>query len=146
LWSVGAVFFTVLTGADVHEATTASEQLVYAATQPARPIETLAPWLEHDLAAAINRALAFDRAARWPNASAMQQALRATASFAPCVRLRSSAIPAGPSANPAVAPTVDMPDRGAGATVTLGSPARRVSTGTLALDPAGKPGGRPGGR
>ena len=146
LWSVGAVFFTLLTGAEVHEATTAPEQLVYAATQPARPIETLAPWLEPGLAAVVNRALAFDRAARWPSATAMQQALRATTSFAPCVRLRSSASPPRPSAIPPVAPTVDMPDRGAGATLPLGSPSRRVSTGTLALDPVGKPGGRPGGR
>lgn len=146
LWSVGAVFFTLLTGAEVHEAATPPEQLIYAATQPARPIESLAPWLERNLAATVNRALAFDRVTRWPNARAMQQALQATASFAPCVRLRASALPPRPSANPGAAPTVDMPDRRAGATLPLGPPSPRVSTGTLALDAARKPGGQRSGR
>jgi serine/threonine-protein kinase len=146
LWSVGAVFFTLLTGAEVHEAATSPEQLIYAATQPARPIETLAPWLERSLAATVNRALAFDRVSRWPSARAMQQALQATVSFAPCVRLRSSALPPRPSANAGAAPPVDRSERGAGTTLPLGSPSPRASTGTLALDAAKKPGGQRSGR
>jgi serine/threonine-protein kinase len=142
LWSVGAVLFTLITGAEVHEAATAAEQLICAATQPARLIESLAPWLERDLAAVANRALAFDRSVRWPSARAMQEALRATTSFAPCLRLRSSGSSPQPSANPALARTVDMPDRDTAATLPHGSRTARPSTGTVALDPRRRPGGR----
>jgi serine/threonine-protein kinase len=140
IWSAGALFFTLLTGLDVHEAATPAEQLIYAATQPARPIESLAPWIERELAVVVNRALAFDRQVRWSSARAMQEALRSTASFAPCVRLRSSAPPAaGPSVNPALARTVDMPPANAAATQPHGS-----GTGTVAMDPGRGPGGRGG--
>jgi serine/threonine-protein kinase len=125
LWCVGAVFFTLLTGAEVHEATTRTEQLVYAATRPARPVESLAPWLEPGLAALVNRALAFE-------------------SFAPCVRLRSSAPPQRQIPNPMVARTVDMPDTGPNATQPLQSPPARASTGTVALDPRRGSDGRGG--
>src|ERR1700722_9915032 len=80
LWSVGATMFFLLTGRPVHEGMTPTEQLIYAATQQARSIALLAPWLEVDVAHLVHRALAFDRSARWPGARAMQAALRATVS------------------------------------------------------------------
>lgn len=138
LWCVGAVLFTLITGSEVHRAATSAEHLVYAATRPARPIESVAPWLDATLAAVVNRALAFDRQARWPNARAMQEAIRGTPSFAQCVRFRSSA-PPRPSATPnsAVARTVDMPEPARPATLPL--PAG--PTGTIALEPPPGPGG-----
>jgi eukaryotic-like serine/threonine-protein kinase len=81
VWSVGAVLFALLTGAEVHVGSTPSEQMIYAATQTARPIQSLAPWLAPDVAFVINRSLAFERDRRWPTARAMQLALRATSSF-----------------------------------------------------------------
>jgi serine/threonine-protein kinase len=83
VWSAGAVLFTLLTGVEVHPGPTPTEQTIYAATQPARPVESLAPWLAPDVSTVINRALAFEREARWQSARAMQAALRSTASFAP---------------------------------------------------------------
>lgn len=151
LWSVGAVLFTLLTGAEVHEASTPPEQMIYAATQPARPIESLAPWIDPALAAVVNRALSFEKRDRWPDARAMQEALRAAPAFAPCVRLRSSAAPpARPTANPALARTVDMPEAGGASTLPFGSgagaPAARPSTGTIVIDARRRPpgGGRAG--
>jgi serine/threonine-protein kinase len=88
VWAAGAVLFTLISGSEVHEAATRGERLVYAATQPVRPVRTLVPWLEPALAAVIDRALAFDRGARWQSARAMQEALRATPSFAQCLRFR----------------------------------------------------------
>jgi eukaryotic-like serine/threonine-protein kinase len=77
LWSVGAVAFLLLTGSPVHEGATDAELLIYAATRHAAPIEGIAPWLGTELASAINRALAFQRDARWPSAREMRAALRA---------------------------------------------------------------------
>ncbi len=77
VWSAGAVLFTLLTGAEVHPARTRPEQEIYAATQNARPVESLATWLPRDLAAVVNKALAFHRDERWPSAAAMRAALLA---------------------------------------------------------------------
>ena len=76
VWSVGAVFFTLLTGRHVHEARDPAEQLIYAATQPAVAVATRASWLPRQIAAVVDRALAFDREARWPSARGFQSALR----------------------------------------------------------------------
>jgi serine/threonine-protein kinase len=51
------------------------EQTIYAATQPAPAIESVAPWVSREVAEIVNRALAFDRGARWPTAQAMRAAL-----------------------------------------------------------------------
>jgi serine/threonine-protein kinase len=79
LWSVGATLFTLLTGRVVHEAHTAQETLVRAATRPAPAVAFHRPALDPAFAAVIDRALAFSRADRWPDARAMQRALRETA-------------------------------------------------------------------
>jgi eukaryotic-like serine/threonine-protein kinase len=133
LWSVGAVIFTLLTGAPVHVASTASEQLIYAATQPARRIESLAAWLARDVAALVNRALAFEREGRWPSARAMQVALCETTSYS---SIRPPPLSEAPAA-PLGSATIDMPDRGHTApasTLAPGSPPLAGKTGTLALD------------
>jgi serine/threonine protein kinase len=81
LWSVGAIMFTTISGKQVHEARTSTEQLVYAATQEARPLESAASWVPRDVAKLVNRALAFERSARWQSAREMQQALRAMRAY-----------------------------------------------------------------
>jgi serine/threonine-protein kinase len=136
VWSVGAMLFSLASGQYVHEAPTSTELLVYAATQPARPIESVAPWIGRDVAAVVNRALAFDRAARWPDARSMQAALRATPGFV-------AAPPREPTTgpHPAFAQTVDARDLGASSP----TPARMPTgpTGTISVhDP--RSGRRPG--
>lgn len=77
VWAVGATLFKALTGRYVHEATTMNEQLVQAATRPAPPLTTVLPEVPSNLAAVVDRALAFHKGERWPSARAMQDAVRA---------------------------------------------------------------------
>lgn len=77
LWAVGAVMFTALTGRFVHEAPTGNEQLLAAMTEPVVPIQELVPDLPEDAAQVIDRALEFDKGARWPSAPSMRDAVAA---------------------------------------------------------------------
>ncbi len=76
LWAVGATMFTLLTGRYVHEASTVNEALAFAVTQPARSVATLLPDLPFTIVELIDRALAYEKSARWSSAATMQGALR----------------------------------------------------------------------
>jgi serine/threonine-protein kinase len=76
LWAVGAMLFTLLTGRLVHVADTINKLLLAAMTKPAPPIRSIQPDVPKAVAAIIDRALAFERNERWPDARAMQQAVR----------------------------------------------------------------------
>jgi serine/threonine-protein kinase len=76
LWSVGAVLFTLIAGVLVHEGNTSPQLLIKAGTTPARPLASLAPFVPPEIAAVVDRALKFEKADRWPNATAMRSALR----------------------------------------------------------------------
>jgi serine/threonine protein kinase len=78
VWAVGATMFTSLTGRFVHEARTNNEFMILAATQPATAIADVAPDVPPRLAAIVDRALAFERGARFADAAAMKQALTET--------------------------------------------------------------------
>jgi eukaryotic-like serine/threonine-protein kinase len=75
VWAVGAVLFRLFSGRLVHEGENASQALVMAATQRARPLAEVAPHVPPPIAALVDRALAFEKASRWPSATAMQRAL-----------------------------------------------------------------------
>ncbi|HEY8089145.1 MAG TPA: serine/threonine-protein kinase, partial [Polyangiaceae bacterium] len=75
LWAVGATMFWLLTGRFVHDADTAAELVVRAATQPARAIATVAPEIPAPVAAIVDRAVAFARDDRWASARAMAAAI-----------------------------------------------------------------------
>jgi len=76
IWAVGATLFNLLTGQPVHDGESAAEMLVAAANYPVRSIATLEPGLPTKLKAAVDRALAFQKADRWSDARSMQTALR----------------------------------------------------------------------
>jgi serine/threonine protein kinase len=76
LWAVGATMFTLLSGQHVHEAGTGNEQLIRSATTPARSVGSCTKGLPRSVVALVDRALAFDRTHRWPDARAMQEAVR----------------------------------------------------------------------
>ena len=76
LWAVGATMFTLLSGSPVHAGRTTNEVLIAAATAPAQPLRSAVPDLAEPVAALVDRALAFDKSARWPDAASMQQELR----------------------------------------------------------------------
>ncbi len=77
LWAVGAIVFAMLTSRHVHEAETPNEALLKAMTATAQPLASIAPGVDPKLAAIVDRALAFDQDARYPDARAMQDDVRA---------------------------------------------------------------------
>ncbi|HTL92146.1 MAG TPA: protein kinase, partial [Steroidobacteraceae bacterium] len=79
LFALGALAFRILAGRPVHEADTDAGLLVAMATQPAPALCSVAPGVPQEIGAVIDRALAFYKEERYPNARAMQadvQALR----------------------------------------------------------------------
>lgn len=76
IWSFGATMFMLLAGRPVHARGTLNETLIAAATEPAPSIASLLPEAPAGLVAVIDRALAFERSDRWPDARAFRAALR----------------------------------------------------------------------
>jgi serine/threonine-protein kinase len=75
VWAVGATMFQLLTGRLVHSRGSTNATIVAAATEPAPSLAIVAPGLPPALTAIVDRALAFKKDDRWPNARAMQRAL-----------------------------------------------------------------------
>jgi serine/threonine-protein kinase len=80
LWAAGATLYTLVSGRYVHEADTLQGQLVLAATRRARPLAEVVLNAPAEFSAVVDRALAFDREMRFPDARSMQVALRAASS------------------------------------------------------------------
>jgi serine/threonine protein kinase len=76
VWAAGATLFTLLSGQLVHEGENATQLLIKAATTQARSLAIVAPGAPPELVEIVDRALAFEKAARWPNAKAMRDAIR----------------------------------------------------------------------
>jgi serine/threonine-protein kinase len=79
IWSLGATLFFVTSGEYVHPSREAHQRLISAATKPARSLAAAVPGLDLDarFVAAVDRALAFEREARWPDVASMRAALSA---------------------------------------------------------------------
>jgi serine/threonine-protein kinase len=76
LWAVGASMFTLLSGELVHVSETPNEAVAFAATQRARSIATVRSDLHAAVVELVDRALAYEKESRFPDATAMQQAVR----------------------------------------------------------------------
>ena len=90
LFAVGAVLFRILSRRRVHEADTESEMIVKMSAMPAPPLSSVAPSLPAAVCALIDRALAYHREKRYPDARGMQadvRALRAGQPPAVCAQL-----------------------------------------------------------
>ncbi|MDB4992668.1 MAG: serine/threonine protein kinase [Myxococcaceae bacterium] len=122
LWAVGATMFTLLTGRYVHEERTVNEQLLAGMTKPAPPLASVLADVAAPVAQVVDRALAFDRMDRWPDARAMQDAVK-EAYFEITGRRISFA------RRLVVAPRVSLPDTSEAAT----------SAPTLAADTSSQP-------
>ncbi|MDI1428820.1 serine/threonine-protein kinase [Polyangium sorediatum] len=83
LWALGAVMFYALSGKLVHEAETVNKVLLAAMTRQAPPIGSIVPGLPPAFCEVVDRALAFDRQRRWPDARTMQRALQAAMQHMP---------------------------------------------------------------
>jgi len=76
IWALGATMFTALTGHLVHEAETVNELLLAAMTKPAPPLASRLPGVPITVSAVVDRALAHEMDARWPDARTMQSMVR----------------------------------------------------------------------
>ena len=76
LWSVGATLYTLLSGKFVHSGESAHETLALAATRPARSLAERRPDLHPSLIRLVDKALSYDKSARYSEAASMQHALR----------------------------------------------------------------------
>jgi serine/threonine protein kinase len=76
VWAVGATLYTLISGRFVHEAENGPQMLIKAATVPAQSIANVAAGVPQPIVDVIAKALAFDKATRYPSAAAMRDALR----------------------------------------------------------------------
>jgi serine/threonine protein kinase len=76
LWSLGATMYLALSGQPVRESGSVTEQLLGAMTRPVPSLGEVAD-LPRSVVAVVDRALAFDREDRFPDARSMQLAVRA---------------------------------------------------------------------
>jgi len=76
LWSLGATMYLLLSGQPVREPGTVTEQLLGAMTRPVPSLGEVSA-LPRSVITVVDRALAFDREARYPDARSMQLAVRA---------------------------------------------------------------------
>jgi serine/threonine-protein kinase len=83
IYAMGATMFRLLAGRRVHEADTEAERLAKLMSGAAEPLSTVAPSVPAAVGAIVDRALAFDRTKRYPDATAMQADVRAAAKGVP---------------------------------------------------------------
>ncbi len=76
IWACGALMYHLLSGQYVHEGRTLNEQLLHAMTKPAPRLATVAPHIAAPIRKIVDRALAFAKNMRWPDARTMQEAVR----------------------------------------------------------------------
>ncbi len=77
LWAVGATMFAAIAGRPVHLADAVEELLVRSATEPAPGLASVMPEVPAEIAAVVDRALAFAPDQRFADAAAMQAAIAA---------------------------------------------------------------------
>jgi serine/threonine-protein kinase len=77
IFAVGAVVFRALSGRRIHEKQTPFDMMLAAMKDQAGSLASVMPGAGPLLVAAVDRALAFDKAARWQSSRAMFEALRA---------------------------------------------------------------------
>ncbi|HQP37856.1 MAG TPA: serine/threonine-protein kinase, partial [Polyangiaceae bacterium] len=73
IFAVGATMYTLLSGARLHEGDSERAGFELAATVPAPSLASVVPAASPALIALVDRALAWDKNARWPDAEAMRE-------------------------------------------------------------------------
>ncbi|WP_437639605.1 serine/threonine-protein kinase [Sorangium sp. So ce854] len=120
LFAIGATMFRLIAGRHVHEASTDFDLLLKMGREPAPPLAQRAPRTPRDVCLVVDRALAFDRDQRYPDARCMLEDVRALLRGAPppyasrfaraldpdAITLHGQEAPAGPDeeAGPATIP------------------------------------------
>jgi serine/threonine protein kinase len=105
IYAMGATMYGLFIGAKPRQGDTINEELLMAMTSPMRPILEVAPDVPVEIAAVIDRALAFEMGARWTTARSMQDALRKVLAPSPTIsQAIVGAPPAAPSSSAVVVP------------------------------------------
>jgi len=76
LFAVGATLFTLISGEYLYTGDDSRQVMIQAATQRARSLESVAPGTPRAVVDLVAKAVAYDSAARWGSAEAMQEAVR----------------------------------------------------------------------
>jgi serine/threonine-protein kinase len=77
VWATGALLYTLLTGRLLHDAPSPIASVIRAQNEPVAPAEVLIEGVSDAVAHVLDGALAFERADRWVDATAMRWAVRA---------------------------------------------------------------------
>jgi serine/threonine-protein kinase len=77
LFGLGATMFRLLSGRPVHGDVSETLEVIAAATEAAAPLASVAPGILPDVAAIVDRSLAFVKHHRYPSAEAMRSDVRA---------------------------------------------------------------------
>jgi len=91
VYAVGATMFRMLAGKTPHTAKGEIELLMKVLMEPAPRLETVAPEVRADVARVVDRALSFDRDARYPDPRSMQSEVRAARTSPDAQSTRASA-------------------------------------------------------
>ena len=77
VFAVGATLFTMISGQPLHRGDNPQQLWNRAATEPARSLSSVAPHTPSAVVELVAKAVAFDKSARWPSATAMRDAVLA---------------------------------------------------------------------
>ncbi|EYF06548.1 serine/threonine-protein kinase [Chondromyces apiculatus] len=153
LFGLGATMFRLLSGRPVHGDLSDTMEIIAAATEAPAPLATVAPNLPPDVAAIVDRALAFVKHHRYPDADTMRADVHAVRAGQPAPYARAvlegrlhpgqRMVLAGPTPASRVAPTYPesaavMPAAGPPAAASEPGPRRRPAPAAtvLGLGPA----------
>jgi serine/threonine-protein kinase len=112
LWAVGATMFFAVSGQPVHFAETANEELLAAMTKNARSVATVVPSLPASFVQLVDKALAFEKVDRWPDARSMRAAIQKILETMPAPRVVVRSPTTGPPMVVSTSPTA-FPTRSA---------------------------------
>ncbi len=140
LYGLGATMFRILADRRVHEGETDAELLIKMGSVPAPAIASVAPRVDPRVGAIVDRALAFDRDRRYPNAPAMLEDVRAVlGGGAPRIALAppGAALPlAVTAARPIPEPPVSAPAPSLQRPTEVAPPSAASAAGPTRPDPA----------
>jgi eukaryotic-like serine/threonine-protein kinase len=137
IWATGATLFTLLSGEAVHEAANATAQILATVSRPARSLASVTSDVPALVVEVIDRALAFDKRARWQNARAMQRALADAGRGVPTGGPPHAAVLRKPAASLETAGPASDDER----TIERGPPEPSSGAPTNRRPPAGPPDG-----